>query len=340
MDDLSVANRNKIKMTLAKKNGEETGYLPAGADLDMEIGDACDFELKVRSNEWNAESLGYGCRLFSPGSEYGGIIKDIESNTGASEVILRGPTWRGMLLNKIIEPPEGQEHLVLSGDLNDILRALIKDEFDGLFDTPEIKTGINVSNWKVDRYVKMYDAMTKLLSAYGYRVKIEYNEPEDLEYGHVDIRAVPIVDYSNDLEYSMDGNVYVDVRDCRNGVNHLICIGEGEGQDRIKIDLYVQEDGTLGKNQYYFGAEEIEDVYNFTSADAESLEEDGRKRLQELRNYKKCNMTIDDADVEIGDIVAGFDIITGTIVKKPIIRKILKIQNEIITIEYETKGDD
>lgn len=340
MDDLSVANRNKIEMMMSKETGEEMGYLPSTADLDMDIGDACDFELKVSSHEWNAESLGYGCRLFSPGTEYGGIIRDIESNTSSCEVILRGPTWRGMLSKKVIEPPDGEDHLVVSGDLNDILREFIGDKYNGLITVPEVKTGISISNWQVDRYVKILDAISKLLSAYGCRLQIEYNEPEGLEYGHVDVTARPIRDYSDELEYSLDGNVYVDVRDSRNGVNHLICTGEGEGQDRIKIDLYVQEDGSIGKNQYYFGAEEIEDVYNYTSADAESLEEDGRNRLQELRNYKKCNMTIDDADVEIGDIVAGFDGITGTKVKKPVIRKILKIQNEIVTIDYEVKGDD
>ena len=291
MDDLSVANHNKIEIMMSKETGEEVGYLPPTADLDMDIGDTCDFELKVSSNEWSTESLGYGCRLFSPGTEYGGIIKDIESNTNSCEVILRGPTWRGMLSNKVIEPPDGEDHLVVSGDLNDILRKFIGDEYNGLITVPEVKTDISVSNWQVDRYVKILDAISKLLSDCGCRLQIEYNEPEGLEYGHVDVTARRVIDYSNDLEYSMDGNVYVDVRDCRNGVNHLICIGEGEGQDRVKVDLYVQEDGSIGKKQHYFGTDEIEDVYNYTGANVDKLEEDGSKRLQELMNYKKCKIT-------------------------------------------------
>lgn len=329
-----------MKFTVMKASGEELGYLEESVDLDMDIGDTSDFEINISSDTWSRERHGYGCKIAIPDTEYGGIIRDIESSTGPGEVTLRGPTWRGMLADKIVEPPDGEEHLVLSGELNDCIRTLMGDRFDGLFIVPKISTDIQVSNWEVDRYVTLYDALDKLTNAYGCRLQIAYNEPEDLEYGHVDIQAVPVRDYSDELEYSIDGNVYVTVRDCRNGVNHLICVGEGEGQNRVKVDLYIQEDGSIGKKQYYFGLDEIVAVYNYTSADAGKLEEDGAKRLQELRNYKKCEMTIDDADVEIGDIVSGFDDITGTVVKKPVVRKILKIQNETVTIEYEVKGDE
>ena len=51
-------------------------------------------------------------------------------------------------------------------------------------------------------------------------------------------------------------------------------------------------------------------------------------------------MTIDDADLEIGDIVAGYDAVTNTQVIKPIIQKILKMQDGNITIDYSVKGDE
>ena len=42
----------------------------------------------------------------------------------------------------------------------------------------------------------------------------------------------------------------------------------------------------------------------------------------------------------MGDIVAGYDAITDTTVKKPIIQKILKLKDGEATIDYKMKGDD
>ena len=47
-----------------------------------------------------------------------------------------------------------------------------------------------------------------------------------------------------------------------------------------------------------------------------------------------------DADLELGDIIGGYEQITGTEVKKPIVRKILKIEDGEAKIEYKVKGDD
>ena len=141
-------------------------------------------------------------------------------------------------------------------------------------------------------------------------------------------------------EYDQECSINLDIEDYRAGVNHLVCAGEGENQDRTILHLYVQEDGTIGDEQYYYGLDEVAAVYIFTSADANQLRQDGMKRLKDLQNYKKCQMTIEDADLEIGDIVAGYDEVTDTTVMKPIKKKILKINDGQLTIDYEVKGDD
>lgn len=325
---------------MAMPFGEEQANLPDTAEVDLDTGDTNDFEVTVAASEWNPGTLGYGCRLYIPNTEYGGIIQDIESVTATGNIILRGDTWRGMLAYRIVEPPTGQDHLVLSGELNDVIRELIGDRLGGLFYVSEIDTGITVRNWQVDRYVTLYDALMKLVGAYGYRLKISYIQPEGLEYGYVSVQAVPIVDYSDQQEYSMEGNIHVDIRDCRNGVNHLVCAGEGENQQRAVVHLYVQQDGSIGETQYYFGQDEKAQVYIYTSADVTQLKEDGTKRLKDLMNHKKCEMTVEDVDLELGDIVSGYDEITDTQVKKPIVRKILKVQDGNITIDYKVEGED
>ena len=331
---------SKIRFTTTKPTGEECGELCDSAEADMDIGNTNDFEVTIAVSDYDTERVGYGCRIFAPGTEYGGIIGDIESISGTRKVALRGRSWRGMLEYKVVEPPARQDHLVLSGELNTAIRTLIGDRFGDLMVIPEVDTGITIKSWQVDRYVTLYDALQKLVSNYGCRLQIQYVQPEGLEYGYVTVQAVPIVDYSEQLEYSQEEGIYVTVRDCRNGVNHLVCVGEGEKQDRVVLHLYVQKNGTIGKKQYYTGLNEISAVYNYSSAEADKLEEDGTKRLKELQNYKKCEMTIDNADLEIGDIVAGYDAVTNTQVIKPVIQKILKIQDGKITIDYSVKGED
>lgn len=331
---------NQLRFLASKPSGEEQGKLSDSADVDLDTGDSNDFEVTVAASEWNPETLGYGCRLYIPNTEYGGIIQDIESVTATGNVILRGDTWRGMLAYRIIEPPTGQNHLALSGELNDVIRELIGDRFGSLFYVPEIDTGITVSNWQVDRYVTLYAALMKLVDAFGYRLNISYIQPEGLEYGYASIQAVPIVDYSEQQEYSKEGNMHVDIRDCRNGVNHLVCAGEGENQQRAVVHLYVQQDGSIGETQYYFGQDEKAEAYIYTSADVTQLKEDGTKRLKDLMNYKKCEMTVEDIDLELGDIVSGYDEITDTQVRKPVVRKILKVQNGSTTIDYKVEGED
>lgn len=329
-----------LQFITAKPFGEEQGNLADSAEVDIDIGNSDDFEITLSETEWDAVNLGYGCRIFIPNTEYGGIIKDIESVTAKGNVVLRGDTWRGMLRYKIVEPPDGENHLVLSGELNGVIREMIGDRFDNLFFVPETDTGITVNNWKVDRYATLYDALEKLLGAFGCRLQISYIQPENLEYGYISIQAIQIMDHTNQLEYGASGSVHVDVRDCRNGINHLVCTGEGENQQRTIVHLYVQSDGSIGDVQSYFGVNEKASVYNYTSADADQLKEEGTKRLKELMNYKKCEMTVDDIDLELGDIVAGYDEITDTQVRKPIIQKILKVQDGETTIDYKVKGDD
>ena len=51
-------------------------------------------------------------------------------------------------------------------------------------------------------------------------------------------------------------------------------------------------------------------------------------------------MTVDDLDVDIGDIVGGRDRETGLYLAKPIVNKVLKIKIGKETITYKVKGDN
>lgn len=328
------------KIVLATEKGEEIGFCNDGMEADLDAGDTNDFEITMDAEKWDEEKYYYNNRVFIPETEYGGMIKEIEVQTNSSMITVRGPIWRGMLQKKIVVPPSGSTHLILNGELNSVLRELVGNRFGSLFVVPEINTGIMVSNWQVDRYVTLYSAIMKLLESFKQRLQISYYQPEGNEYGYVTLKAVSIVDYSDEIEYSQDGKVHFSIRDYRGGVNHLICIGIGENEERIVRDMYIQKDGTIGTTQYYFGLDCIEDVYEYTSADADTLWSEGLKRFQELRNYKQIEVTVDDTQLEVGDIIGGYEQITDTKVKKPIIGKILRVSEGKASIEYKVKGDD
>lgn len=328
------------ELIAADKNGREIGFVRENITLDLDVGETYDFEIRIDLNVWSKEKFWYDSMLYINNTEYGGIIGDLEVITKTNEIVFRGDTWRGMLRRKVVEPPAGQENLILNGELNEVIAQLIGEQYEGLIIVDSVDSGITVNNWKVDRYVLLYDAIIKLLDHFKYRLQIAYLKGENQEPGAVHLCAVPVTDWSKELEYSQDNRLHFDIRDKRDGINHLVCAGTGQNEERIVLHLYVQKDGTIGQTQYYKGLEERAAVYEFTSASEESLMEYGIKQLQSLQNYKKINLSVSNADLELGDIVGGRERITGTVLNKPIIRKILKISKKRATINYEIKGDD
>lgn len=181
-----------------------------------------------------------------------------------------------------------------------------------------------------------------MLKSVGYRLKIRYVQQERGQPGYVELSAVPIVDYSEQIELSQDSQLNFTFKNIKNGVNHLICLGKGELQDRQVIDLYVQKDGSIGTEQYYKGIEEIAATYEDTSSESDELEERGRERLQKVMNSTSFSMDAEslNMDVEIGDIIGGRDYLTGLYAKKPIVKKIYRVKDGKTSLEYGIEGDD
>lgn len=319
--------------------GNEIGYwYPENADVEVSIEEGSEsntFENTIGIESWDAEWYAYGNRMYIPDTEYGGLIEDINPTTANKLVYIRGMTWRGLLDKKIIEPREGEVNYTVSGDLNDIIRELIGDRYGTLFYVPMQAAGLSVTGWKIDRYVSVYRGIQKLLEANGMRLNIRYSQEEKA----VELKAVPIKDYSEQIEVSQDSNVDFDIRDCRTGINHLICGGQGEGIERVIVNLYVQKDGSIGRKPYYTGLAERTQFYDYSSAASEEvLITEGTKQLESLRNYKKFGMSINNMDLELGDIVGGREYITGTELQAPVVRKILSITGGEISLEYKLKG--
>ena len=324
-------------------NRLELGYLSSSAEIDLDLSYEADNKEGVNDSELTVEDdqIEYGYYIFCQGTEYGGRILDLKRKTSSTSKTWYFDTWRRMLGQSIIEPPEGEAyHVIESMDANTMLKGLFSGRFGNFFTVPDYLSGIEVSG-QFDRYTTLLDGVTKLLKAHGAKIKILAVQGGPGDAFHVQVEAVPVVDYSEEIEYSQDNRVNLTLRDNRRGINHLICLGSGELTERMVRHLYVQEDGSIGNTQYYFGIDERVATHDYPNAEDENeLLESGKEKLESLRNYKKLDMSVDDLDLNIGDIVGGRDRETGLYLAKPVANKVLKIKKGKETITYKVKGDD
>lgn len=341
MKDLK-ADPKELTFTVSDPKGWELDFVRDVDSIDLDLGDTNDFELQIDASVWSPERYNWRNRIYIPGTEYGGLLEEQQTSTKDNRITWRGYTWRGLLRQKIIYPPDGQTHLTVSGDANTIIQNVLGSRFGSLFCAETKASGIEIKWFRFDRYCNILAGLEKMLSAYNARLQIYYRRGDPGEDGgQVVVGAVPVTDWSDELEYSQDGKMHFTTKDSRMGINHLVCAGEGEGIDRKILHLYVQKDGSIGQTQYYKGLDEREALYSYTSAEDDAkIMEDGMERLKKLMNYKQMDATISDVDVEIGDIVGGRDRITGMTLQKPVVNKVLKITNGIPSVEYKLKGED
>lgn len=241
-------------------------------------------EVLTDADYWYAEDQG----------EIGGRIQCIKSSTQSKQVQVSGYTWRGLLAKKIVEPDAGTDYKVVSGEANTVLAGLIEPRFGGFFVVSGEDSGISIGVYQFKRYAALLEGVVDMLYRVGARLDIRYRRGTYArgEYvpGAVVVRAVPIVDYSNEIEYSQDGKIDFVAKDYRMGVNHLICLGQGELKDRQVVHLYMDSAGNISTTQSLFGIDEITEVYDYSSAEsAEELVKGGTDRLRErptIRNWR------------------------------------------------------
>lgn len=324
---------------LADKNLREIGEIK-DSNVSVDLNDKRNFSVQIARCNWRPE-LTFSSLIYIMGTEYGGIIGDILTDTTLDYVELKGMSWRGRLAKKIIQPPTGSDYKTVSGELHTVMKSLIEPEFDGLFVVSQEDTGVNVSNYQFDRYCTLYDGLVKMLKSKWYRLQLSFRR-EQGEPGYLYIEAVPIVDYSNRIELSRDCQLNYTMDDKRDGVNHLIVAGKGELQDRNVLHLYVQEDGSIGTQQYYTGLREVAEVYENTSTETDELWSKSEERLQELMNKKTFRMDVAKLglDIGIGDIVGGRDYLTGMYMAKPVENIVYELTNDVESRTYKLEGED
>lgn len=324
---------------LADANLHEIGAIK-DANVTVDLNGNRNFSVQIARSYWRTE-MTFSSVIYALGTEYGGIVGEVLTDTTLDYVEFKGLSWRGRLAKKVIEPPAGSDYRTVSGELHAVMKSLIEPEFNGLFVVSGDSTGVSVTSYKFDRYCTLLDGVTKMLKSVGYRLQLSFRR-EQGEPGYLYIEAVKITDYSSQIELSRDCKLNYMMDDKRDGVNHLVVTGKGELQDRNILHLYVQKDGSIGKTQYYTGLQEIAEVYENTSTETDELEETSRERLQELMNKKTFKMDIATLgiDVSIGDIVGGRDYLTGLYMAKPVKNIIYELMDDVESKTYKLEGED
>ena len=302
-------------------------------ELDLAFGkDENDFECRIPAD---AHCCGAGFFLYIEGTEYGGTVDSIASDTATKEVTYSGRTWQGILNSKIIQPDNGEDYLIVSGEANAVIATLLdRLGLSSLFEASTEDSGLTIKNYKMHRYIAAYDGICKMLASVGGKLLLSYDGEK------VTLTAATRHDYSHDEEFDSDQMDFTAKRNTQT-VNHLICLGQGELADRLVIHLYADADGNISRTQTLFGLSEYAAVYELSNAESEEdLEYSGKEQLAILCQPHELTVNFDaDSDLyNVGDIVGAVDNITGISAAAAISKKIVTIKNGQITIYYEV-GD-
>lgn len=273
--------------------------------------------------------------VYVDGTEYGGLIDGSVISIADNTIKYTGRTWRGCLDQWIIEPPSGQDYYVVSGNLADSLRTLPMGDFIEVADTP-----YSGGTFQFNRYITTFEGATNLITAAQANLRMSIVWESSGNSGTATLTITEARDLRNTIEVSQDYNDKIQLTITRDGntPKELICLGEGELKDREVIKLYADDDWNVSQVPIA-GAYPVA-VYDFSSS--ENLLADGRKHFLELiHNHEQIEVTINDLDIQLSDIIGAKDILTGETVSAEITSIIWRCENfgdyQIENYEYKTR---
>ena len=324
-----------LELILLDENLKEIGSMDV--DVDVEVGTSSDAtnDFEIETDEIQKYNP-YG--FYYPGTEIGGIFEHVEATCRDDIQTIKGYTWRGLMTLSLILPPSGSDYKIVSGDANSIISSILSGVLGGFFHVPSTSSGLTIDSYQFPLYINTLDGLEGMLEKYGYRLSIHADKVASDTPIQITVEAVEAEQVSG--TYNKDSDVPMNFTVDDMGINHLFCAGGGLLQDRMTVDLYIDENGEVSQTQTYTGFDERTAFFDYGNAQSmDDLIENGTKRLKEIASYK--SMSIDapeDMDLEIGDMVQG-TFPDGTVVVSPIVQKIFKIKDGMVSTDIKIKGE-
>lgn len=298
-------------------------------ELDLAFGsDENAFELTCAEGLAPAE----GQVVFVDATEYGGVVDETSYDAGrdaTGTVTCKGRTWHGVLAGKRLLPDEGSARLSVIGKAGEVLASLIERMgLSGLFSAASDDTEVSHT---FDRFCDGYSGLKALAKANDRKVAMRRRG------GKVELSLPPVVDYASKVDSDLLDFTLTSVHRC---VNHLVCAGTGELEERAVVHFYADSAGNVSHTQSLFGVDEIAALYDYSNADEEKLEEEGKKKLQEYQTQGSVEVEAhDDIDVDVGDVISARDNAHGRTVTATVAKKIVKVSRGVATYSYEVGSE-
>ena len=154
-----------MELIAIDENMHEIGVLVVDTDIEIGKSDSLNnFEITAMP----IDAAGF----YIEGTEYGGFFEYTSETSGNAKITMKGWTWRGLLTQDIIIPPEGSDYKIVSGDANAIIKELLANVLGGFFYVPETASGCTITNYQFPLYINVLDGIYGMLEEHGYRLSI------------------------------------------------------------------------------------------------------------------------------------------------------------------------
>ena len=326
----------------ADSNFEEKGVLTEIKSADIEIrqdpeAEYIDNTFSITLDEaiWANDPIYCGDYVYVPNSEWGGVVTLLKHSTEDQTVVIQGATWRGLLFQRRVEPPEGEGYKVLTSvDANEAIRQAVGIKYGSLFSVTSESAGVNVSaQW---RYQTVADALHATLRAYGLRLNVTFNN----SIPTVILSAEAVDDLTDEIEISQDYGVNFQSETGNiESANHCLALGAGQLASRNVLNVYYYNGQFYTSKPAGLAEADIRTVIlDYPNAeDNDELLKSAIERLTEHIPHESINIDQEliDLDAQLGDIIGVRDRLTGMVGTSEISKKILTIIDGVLTIDSE-----
>ena len=323
-------------MIIIDENLHELGE--ADIDLDCEFGSSEDATNDFQLMNATIQDLTTAGGFYIPNTEIGGLFEYSKEKSEENASLLQGFTWRGILTQDIILPDAGEDYKTVTGEANAIIASIMSGRFGDFFTVSSEDSGLTITSYQFPLYINLLDGIEGMLEANGYKLTIRAFKSASGQPITIELSATPASVLSGTM--NEDSPIPLTYINDDMGINHLVCGGSGELQQRMIIHLYIDNNGAVSQTPYYTGFKERTKFFDYSSAESEDdLIDAGTKQLKELASKTELGFKVpDDADLEIGDIITAI-FPDGQQIQSPIVSKLYKIVGGLVSTEYKVKGE-